>query len=272
MVATALGLTKNDVMFIIVQAKGGTGKTEFVKFLTKIEELAFYTKTITKNNYQTNIPKEITRNLLIIFDELAALKPAYLDAFKSEISMDDIKTKHSYSTDEIILPRLGSFAGTSNFTQEKGGFIPINDGGLMRRFFTVENTCKIDWQSYTKKVSLEQMYAEAMMLIEASNFDYNFNNEDYELFETYNKRYLKTLDLSDIIKQRYKPGVNGHSEFKTASDIETELLAENYPPSLISPEQIGRALNGMGFTQTSKRVGEEKEARKVYQVEPVQKN
>ena len=51
-----------------------------------------------------------------------------------------------------ILDRLGSFAGTSNFNQEKGGFIEANYRGLMRRFFCVENVGHIDWQSYINKI------------------------------------------------------------------------------------------------------------------------
>ena len=58
-----------------------------------------------------------------MFDEMAGLKKSYINTFKSEISQFRIKQRFAHTQDEVILDRLGSFAGTSNYNQEKGGFI-----------------------------------------------------------------------------------------------------------------------------------------------------
>ena len=267
MVATALGKTKNDVMFIIVQAEGGTGKSGFLEYLVSLAELVDYSKPISKNTYKTDILKEITKNLLIIFDELAALKKSYLNTFKSEISQFRIKQRFAHAQDEVILDRLGSFAGTTNYNEEKGGFIEINDKGLMRRLFCVENTGQINWQKYTKEIDLEQMYAEAIMLIDDSKFDYNFHKKDYADFEMYNRRYLKQVDMKNILREFYKPGVNGKSEFLNAEMIKHDLLSHNYPEGICSTQMIGRTMNDLGFEQKKKRIGTNKKSRKVYMVE-----
>jgi predicted P-loop ATPase len=269
MVATALGYTKNDVMFIIVQAEGGTGKTGFIEFLMSPENLNNYLKTITKNTYKTDILREITRNLLVLFDEMAGLKKNYINTFKSEISQFRIKQRFAHAHDEVILDRLGSFAGTSNYNEEKGGFIEINDKGLMRRLFCVENTGQINWAEYTQKINLEQMYAEAVMLIEDSKFDYNFNQKDYADFEIYNRRFLKEADLKQVLKEYYKPGLNGTSDYMNASMIQEDLSSMNYPQEIFTIQKIGHTMKELGFTETKKRVGKDKETKKVYRIEKI---
>ena len=265
MVATALGRTKNDVMFVIIQAEGGTGKSGFIEHLTNIPALMEYFKVITKQNYKTNLLKDITRNMLISFDELAALAKKYLNTFKSEISQRKIKQQFAYSTDEVILDRLGSFAGTTNFNQEKGGFIEVNDKGLMRRIFSVENTGAIDWQDYMKNVDVEQMYAEAVMLVISANFDYDFNKEDYKNFENYNRRYLKDFDLSEVVSENFEKGVKG-DRFMTPTDMRTELIEANYPEAKLSPEAIGTALSKLGRVSESDRKENERNPVKGYYI------
>ena len=265
MVATALGITKNDVMFVIIQEEGGTGKTRYIEHLvTSVEQLAYYYKTIVKNNYRTDITKDITKNLLINFDELAALNKRYLQTFKGDISQQNIKQKFAYMRKEIVLKRLGSFAGTTNFSAERGGFIQSNDKGLMRRMFCVENVGYIDYESYTKEVNMEQMYAEAVNLIKNTNFDYNFNQKDYADFQQYNYRYLKPLDVGKLIELKFKPGINGEAEYLQAKDIQKEFIQEGFTPEYISLKIIGLKMAELGFIFTQKRLNKDNKKNKRY--------
>jgi len=267
MVATALGLSKNDVMFIIVQKEGGTGKTGFIEYLSSAPGLIDYCKSITKNNYKTDILKETTRNILLIFDELAALNPRYINTFKSEISQAKIKTKFSYNPDEIILPRLGSFAGTTNFNKEKGGFIQINDKGLMRRLFCIENAGQINWQKYIKEIDINQLYAEAINLIKHTDYDYVFNPEDFSDFEKYNRRYLKNAKISEIISEYYEPSKSdAELVYLNATNIKAELISLNYPEHLITTDAIGKCFTALGFHQDNQRIGMNKDSIKVYHI------
>ena len=137
----------------------------------------------------------------------------------------------------------------------------------MRRLFCVENTGQINWQRYTKEIDLEQMYAEAVMLIEGSKFNYSFHKKDYEDFEMYNRRYLKHIDMKNILREFYKPGVNGKSDHLNAEMIQQDLLSHNYPKDICSTSIIGRTMTDMGFKSKKKKIGPNKESRKVYIIE-----
>jgi len=252
-VATALRKGKNDVMLVIVQRKGGTGKTKYIDFLIP-PELEKYRITISKRDYKTNLKHEIATRFLINFDELAALNHRYILSFKSEISEEIIKTTHKYDHREVMLPRLASFAGSTNFNEAKGGFIQENDFGLMRRIFAVENEGFFNWQKYTKLVDINQMYSEAIMLIENSEFDYSFGPNDFTNFENFNRKYLRHFELAEILEKIVKKPTNGHYEKQTATELQQLLLDENYPENRISAVAIGTELSKMGFTQKSTKI------------------
>ncbi len=253
-IATILGKSTNDVVFVIAQEQGGTGKTKYIKHIFDIAELTIYINTISEKRTNVDLLKEMTRNILILFDEMAILKKNYIDSLKSIISQDEIKTN---TKSQNILPRLGSFAGTTNHTEEKGGFIPKYDKGLMRRILTVENEGFIDYQTYIKEVSQEQMLAEALYLIE-SGYNYKFDYTDFKFLEQNNRKYLKGFDLKEIIEEFYqKPEGNFNKKevFKTATEIF---------PSKISNVLIGKTLKSLEFQEYETRVGENKSATSGY--------
>jgi predicted P-loop ATPase len=266
MVATALGLTKNDVMFNLVHSVGGSGKTKFFEFFTEIPQLIFYRKTIAEKTQKIDMQLEATRNLCILFDELSAIKKSYIDAFKSLLSSEEQKVKHRYATHERQLPKLASFGGNTNYNAEKGGFIPMDDMGYMRRIFSVELAERINFRGYTKEILHEQLYSEALLLIENTDYDYNFNEADYIDFYNYNLRYVKAISLTDIIAKHFCKG-NGHAHNLTATEITDILISKNYPAKMINPVAVGRTLNLMGFEQKTARVGEEKTPKHPYKIE-----
>ncbi len=139
---------------------------------------------------------------------------------------------------------------TANRTAEMGGFLTQNHG--TSRYGTIEVE-KID-KRYSQRVKVDQMWAEALMLYENSEFDPFYSDEYIQELQEYNQRYLIQTDEEKYVKLYILPPddeEDEEAEWLTASDIVHRLRKERKILSAdrmrVTPQTVGKALSSLGF-------------------------
>lgn len=264
-VACSKGLCKNDVAIGFINSKGGIGKSKLIEFLVPEDLTDLYFQITDKNKY-FDMKEIFSKFFLINFDEMNGISNRYPENFKSIMSQKTIKLVPAYEKFYKDVPRIGNAAFTSNITSELGGFLTENMG--LRRFGCIEID-SINWKNYLKVVDINQIWAEAIMLLK-QDFDFIWNDDDFNEFTEYNKRYLIETPIMNLLKLNYKIPDNGEGKFLTASEILQDLLLRRQITSeyrkYASPEKIGHALTSLGFFKKMGRHDEHKNPYYAYNI------
>lgn len=249
--ACALGLRQNDVALGFVNNIEGSGKTSLIKFLVP-EELTDYYRVSQKDDKKFDIELEYTRRLIINFDELVGITKANAEQFKMLQSSQVFDIYRPGDTFQRNVSRIASAAFTSNKTPESGGFITPEMG--YRRFAIIELD-SID-KSYSKVIDVDQIWAEALMLINQKGYNYIFDEENYEDFLIYNARYIIQTTSYTVINENYEvPKSEADGIWQRPIDILKDLRrARKVNNSMnVSEITIGVALKALGFYKKAKR-------------------
>ncbi len=252
-VACALGIRPNDVALGFLQQEEGSGKTYLTRFLVPPSLREFY---LISQRSQTvfNLQDAFARNLIVNFDELVGINNRTADEFKKVLSDQEILVRLPRDPFPKTMPRMASAMFTTNRVAELGGFLTQNLG--YRRFACLELSA-ID-QGYSSKINVDQLWAEAVMLLGQDSFLYTFTQEDYESFKLYNLRYqVETLSMKYIKLYVMQPeGETG--EWLTAGDILHRLMEKRYirseDRSRLSREKMGEALRVLKYDRRSIRL------------------
>lgn len=247
-VACAIGKKANDAMLVVVNNEEGIGKSTLLEFLVPDELRGYFTKSAKDMNYADMF----TSNFLINFDEIVGITRATSEEFKNILSSLYINVSKRFTTTK---QRYASACGTTNKDAEHGGFLTADMG---TRRFAINHIDFIDW-AYDSNVNVDQIWAEALMLID-QNFDYTWNPEDFREFAEYNSRFIVQTSSFKLVKEFYQVPVNGEREnadFKMPIEILRDLRAArkiNSSHNNVSDVNIGIALKQLGFNRYGKKV------------------
>ena len=248
-VANALGLKANDAIFVIVNSDEGIGKSTLLEYLVPDVLKSYYTKAVKDMSF----PEFFTTNLLINFDEMVGIKKSTSEEFKNTLSSLWINVSKRFTSTK---QRYASPCGTSNKDAEHGGFLLPEMG--MRRF-AINHIDHINWEEYTKVVDVDQLWAEAVMLLD-QNFDYSWNTNDFKEFSEYNSRFIVQTSSYKLIKEFYRvpePGEDDLAVFKQPVDILRDLRSAkkiNSSMNNVSDINIGIALKQSGYIRFGKKL------------------
>jgi len=250
-VACSLGIKPNDVILGIMSTEGGSGKSSLIEFITP-DILNQYLTISDKQEKYFDINKAFAQSFYIHFEELEGIKKSNNETLKKILSARTINIKNTYYED---VQRMGNAVFTSNKTREKGGF--LYDGMNDRRYAIVE-VDKIDYESYTKDVEIDQLYAEIMVLLKSADFDFVWKKPEWDEFLEFNSRYAIETPAKKLIRECYRvPELTDIEEtviFKQPSEIYQDL-ARKIKSSMnnISEVTIGFALKSIGYERTAQR-------------------
>lgn len=266
-VACALRGRPNDVMMVFVMEAEGTGKTFLTHFLCP-DDLRTMFKESSKEKKVFQFGDAFANNFLVLFDEMVGLTNFTAEQFKSTMSAKNIELKFRHNDIPIVVPRIASALGTTNNkTGHRKGFLTPALG--YRRFGCIQLD-KIN-QAYSDKIITNNLWAEALMLLEGG-FDYAWNQTDFEEFAEYNSRYMIETETHTLISAFYEIPTNGQGEWLQPKDILNDLIKNKRlnreQRANITPEKIGEALSGLGFKKVSKHISHVG-SRRVYFVKPI---
>lgn len=248
-VACALGIKANDAMFVIVNNEEGIGKSSLLEFLVPDVLKGYYTKSVKDMNF----PDMFTTNLFINFDEMVGITRSTSEEFKNTLSSTQINVSKRFTSTK---QRYASACGTSNKDAENGGFL-LPEMGYRR--FAINHIDAIDWEGYNQTVDVDQLWAEALMLLE-QNFEFTWNANDFKEFAQYNSRFIVQTSSFKLVKEFYRkpePGEEDLAEFKMPVDILRDLRSGrkiNSSMNNVSDVNLGIALKQLGFRRYGKKI------------------
>lgn len=244
-VACSMGIKANDAMFVVVNNDEGIGKSRLMEFLVPDLLKGYYSKSAKDMNYADMF----TSNLLINFDEMLGLTRSSSEEFKNILSSQVVNVSKRFTSTKN---RYASGCGTSNKDAEHGGFL-LPEMGYRR--FAINHIDNIDWEAYIKVVDVDQIWAEAMMLL-SQNFEYTWNAADFSEFAEYNSRFIVQTSSFKLVKEFYRLPEEGEEPlFKMPVDILRDLRAArkiNSSMNTVSDVNIGIALKQLGYSRYGK--------------------
>lgn len=253
--AQSLKLRPNDVALGFIQEKEGIGKTWLSKFLVP-DDLKDYITISEKDSKKFDLRSSFTNSFVVLFDECVGLNNRTAEDFKATLSADKCKIIDKRFAFPVTVDRVANAMFTTNNktgNHHKGFLTPA----LGYRRFGCIALDTIDFE-YSNKVDVNQIWAEALMLID-QNFDYAWSQNDFVEFNEYNQRFKIETSASLLIKQNYEiPETETEGQWLMPTEIIKNLRAERKINADISrevtPENIGETLNQLGFFRKSKKI------------------
>lgn len=246
--ACAVGLRPNDVAMGLVHAEEGIGKSFFFNFIIP-KPLRNMIADPSDNN-KFNLQESFARYFLVYFDELYGINRKNEDEFKKVLSADEIDVYLPREPQPFRRKRIGSACFTSNRTPEKGGFLTSNMS--YRRWLILE--LESINRDYSKKVDVDQIWAEAYLLIH-QDFNYKWETADWDEFKEHNKLYLKITPSTQYVKTYFDIPLNGEGVWMQPKEIfnflNTNKKIRREDLHKISEEKIGEALTLLNFEKKS---------------------
>jgi predicted P-loop ATPase len=262
--ACALHVHPNDVAMGLIHQDEGIGKTFFFKFLVpeKLRNLV----ADPKEDGKWNMEESFARNFLVYFDELFGITRRNTEEFKKVLSASEIDVYLPREPYPIRRNRIGSACFTSNKIPEKGGFLTSQMGYRRWLIFELDT---ID-HDYSKKIDVDQIWAEALLLID-QDFDYLWNMTDWNEFREHNKRYMEETTSMKYVKMYFDIPQNGEGSWLQPREILNMLVATRKVPRedqhKISEVKIGEALTAHSYPRKS--IRRQDGVRSCYYVKPL---
>ncbi len=251
-VAMWMGDEANPVALGFIHAQEGIGKTRLIKFLTPKPLEEFYIES-SRDDAKFDMEESFARFMFVNFDELVGINRRNIDTWKSILTKDEVLVKFRHEEFATPKQRIAAALFSSNRTEEMGGFLPQSYG--YRRWGAIEIEA-IDFE-YSNVVDIDQLWSEALMLYESTDFDFIFHKEtDFKEFAEYNRRYNEVTPAMRFV-QRFimMPSL----EQLTSKDksvvrlnataiydkLKHKIRAEEH--KTITPNTIGTALKSLNF-------------------------
>lgn len=262
--ACALGMHPNDVALGLVHREEGIGKTFFFNFI--VPDCLKNLVASPKDDGKFNLEESFARNFLVYFDEMFGITRRNTEEYKKVMSASEIDVYYPREAYPIRRTRIASACFTSNKIPELGGFLTSNMG--YRRWLVLELD-EIN-QDYSSKVNIDQIWAEALMLIDQS-FDYKWNITEWQEFKEHNRRYIQETTSMKYIKLYFEMSDNGDGQWMQPKEILSLLMTtrkiRREDQQNISDVKLGEALKQLQFP--SKQIRKSDGPRHCYYVKPI---
>ncbi len=248
MVAQWLGRDQehaNAVMLLLVSPRQGLHKSTFLRQLLPPELTAYYTDDFSLTS-KGNATRKLTEFALVNIDEFDKLPSQKMPELKTLMQTMSPSFVRAYKGSFNRLPRIASFAGTSNQRAL------LTDRSGSRRFLILEPKDVIP----VGNLDHRQLYAQLLEEVERGDRCY-FTKQEEQQMECMNQMYQKLTPLEELISKFYRaPRQDEEGCYLSARQLMTQLMP--HKPSLlrtVSETHFARTLGRMGLPQLHRRDG-----------------
>lgn len=247
-VGQAVGKIPFNKQCLTLVGKQNDGKTTFLDFLIPNGLKCYAKKGFDFGSKEGKF--SLIQNFFINLDELASFDKRELNnEFKSVLSESTVKFRLLFQNIETPFARRASFVASTNQFE----FLTDETGNVRWLPFVVKNINHDAGgpKGYAALIDIDRVWAQAQTLLNDPAFNCNMTPDEINQQELLNRRFLRTTTEMEVIGKYYKASIKGDSEaiFCQASDIEEYL--RNKVLLRLNSQQIGRALQAMGFKKVS---------------------
>ena len=227
----------NSIMPVLIGPQG-CGKTTFCKRLVPDELADYFNDQISFKN-EVSINSALTRYVLVIIDEFDSLSKGRHPLLKYLLTKTEVKGFKPYGRTVTCKRRIASFISTTNDPH------PLTDQTGSRRFVcipvtNIDNEPRIDYLQLYAQIKYEML----------SGMQSFFTSEDNKRIETWNKRFLKVLDIQSMIDNLFEKPKDCYGARKMKLLEIEKVINKAYPNYVLtnnSADILGRTLKNMGY-------------------------
>lgn len=228
----------NKQAFVLVHKAQNSGKSSFCRFLCP-DALNQYLAEDISNDKDARIL--LCKNFLINLDELSSLAKKEINTLKSYFSKDQINERLPYDRKNTILPRISSFIGSTN----RDTFLDDETGSVRWLCFQITG---INW-NYRQEINIDLVWSQAYALA-FSDFESEMTFDEIQDNENRNRTYQILSTEQELIAKYFNKSNEIKGTFVTSTDILMRLSSLGMK---LSPVQIGKALNALGYERIKHR-------------------
>lgn len=241
-IACALDSYVNRIVVVLVSETQNNGKSTFIRFLNPFG-LEYYTESPLQNTKDTEFA--FAENFIYNLEELSSLSNTDVNQLKAIISKAAIKERKPYAQDAEAHPRRCTFWSSTNKTEF------LTDSSNTRWLvFTVES---IDW-GYSKKIDINEVYAQAFALYRDPEFNFELTAEEQEKRDFINKGYEIVDTEKELIMLHFKKAAKGDGTFVSNADIIQALNEYTDGKVRLNTRYISKDMVQLGFARDLRKV------------------
>lgn len=228
----------NKNCIVLAQEMQNSGKTTFCRFLCPDKLKNYIAENI---GYDKDGIIQLSKNVIIILDEIDKIESRALNAYKSYFSKTTINIRLPYAKKNSNLSRTCSFFGSTNVIN----FLKDETGNV--RWICFEILGNLDF-NYSKNIDINKVWAQAYHLAYSDkSFNPELTHDDIKENEKRNEKYRRISIEEELIDEVYTKSDN-RNDFLTSTQI-SNYIKSRY--SYANPIMIGKALTKLGFKRTN---------------------
>ena len=230
---------------LVLEGPQGIGKSEFAKWLCPLPLRDYFCQDIPQFDMGSkDTVIKLTNRWIWEIQELGQATTKYQDQLKSFLSQTKVSERAPYAKYAMNEITRASFIGTVN---DLGGFLTDPSGN--RRYMAAAIT-DIDWQGYTVKVDLRQVWAQALALFE-DGFDHELSGEAERRADEANASFVSASPLAEQLDILLETDPEDPTYGMTTAEIMLLLTPLGKP---FSPQEVAGAMRVNGGRQVRKRI------------------
>ena len=182
---------QNQIAPLLLSDRQGMGKSTFCRTLLPPVLRRYYTDKFDLTA-DSGAEKKLGRFALINMDEFDRYNERQMGILKNLMQMTDVKMRLPRGRSQVMVTRIASFIGTSNYTEL------LTDPTGSRRFF-----CQpVEFVMGEVTVDHDQLYAQLLAEI-AKGKPLFFTKDEEREIELHNKAYYKFSAVNDVFSRFY---------------------------------------------------------------------
>ena len=241
-VAMVASWMRDDIVnhqILVLIGKQGIYKTTWLEHLIPPHLRAYACKLANSNDLNKDERLRIAEFGLISLDEIDSMNNRELNQLKSIITATDVNERAAYAYTKERRVRLASFCASGN----RRDFLTDITGNRRWLPFEVESI----QNPFHAIIPYEQLYAQAVYLIEQGWYMYWFDLEEIEELEKHNEEFRAMENEEQLIPILFDIPAEGKGEFMTTAEISDKLVSYGGIKKPMSLRQLGMLLAKRGF-------------------------
>ena len=241
-VAMVASWMKDEVVnhtVLVLVGRQGIFKTTWLDNLIPPELRAYSSKLPLSGQITKDDRLRLCENAMLNIDELDAICGREMNIVKSLLTSTDVNERAAYGRLKERRVRLASFCASTNNRE----FLTDITGNRRWLPFEVESI----QNPFHAIIPYEQLYAQAVYLIEQGWYMYWFDLEEIEELEKHNEEFRAMENEEQLIPILFDIPAEGKGEFMTTAEISDKLVSYGGIKKPMSIRQLGMLLAKRGF-------------------------
>ncbi|MBO7283077.1 MAG: hypothetical protein J6U73_06750 [Alistipes sp.] len=241
-VAMVASWMKDEVVnhtVLVLVGRQGIFKTTWLDNLIPPELRAYSSKLPLSGQISKDDRLRLCENAMLNIDELDAICGREMNIVKSLLTSTDVNERAAYGRLKERRVRLASFCASTNNHE----FLTDITGNRRWLPFEVESI----QNPFHAIIPYEQLYAQAVYLIEQGWYMYWFDLEEIEELEKHNEEFRAMENEEQLIPILFDIPAKGKGEFMTTAEISDTLVSYGGIKKPMSIRQLGMLLAKRGF-------------------------